>query len=255
MDERTRPSQHRPSSHGRPGGGPCCGGRHHLRGYIQADSGRRSTTAPPSSRCSKRPPCLVRWTPTLPDGLVGSGGQFLAKLVRRRWRLPRQQRRTHVDPRRTHRTHHIGRVRIDPHRPDRMWVAALGELYSRTKEAASGTEMPATPGRVLDRGRERQPVVGAVDLVVDPSNPDTSTPPRDRTRRAQIHRGRGRIGVWESEDGGDTWTRISQLDGFPKVPRRAASASRTMRHPTPCTPSSTTRPPGRWTKLLPRRRD
>ena len=35
--------------------------------------------------------------------LVGSGGEFLAKLVRRRWRLPQRRRGPHVGPRRTHR--------------------------------------------------------------------------------------------------------------------------------------------------------
>ena len=105
-------------------------------------------------------------------------------------------------------THHIGRVCIDPNRPDRMWVAALGELYSENQ--GGGVYRTEDGGdtwtRVLTVQGNAKSVAGAVDLVVDPRNPDhlyAST--WDRTRRAHefTEAGAG-SGIWESEDGGDT---------------------------------------------------
>ena len=119
-------------------------------------------------------------------------------------------------------THHIGRVCIDPNRPDRMWVAALGELYS--KNQGGGVYRTEDGGdtwtRVLTVQGDTKSVVGAVDLVVDQGNPDhLYAATWDRTRRAHefTEAGAG-SGIWESQDGGNTWTRISQLDGFPEGP-------------------------------------
>ena len=42
-------------------------------------------------------------------------------------------------------SHHIGRVIIDRVNPDRMWVAALGELYSDNLEAPCTAPPMAVP--------------------------------------------------------------------------------------------------------------
>ena len=119
-------------------------------------------------------------------------------------------------------THHVGRVCIDPNRPDRMWVAALGELYS--KNQGGGVYRTEDGGdtwtRVLTVKGDGKSVVGAVDLVVDPGNPNhLYAATWDRTRRAHefTEAGAG-SGIWESQDGGNTWIRISKLHGFPEGP-------------------------------------
>lgn len=111
-------------------------------------------------------------------------------------------------------TDRIGAIRVDPRDSDRVFVAALGKLY--------------TPGgqrgiyRTTDGGRTWQQVLagdsgaGFVDLVLDPQNPDVLYAAGwERSRRPWdfIEGGDG-SGVWKTTNGGDSWTRLD--GGLPR---------------------------------------
>ncbi|HSG39518.1 MAG TPA: glycosyl hydrolase [Thermoanaerobaculia bacterium] len=111
---------------------------------------------------------------------------------------------------------HIPRVRIHPKNPDLVYAAVLGHLFGpnemrgvyRTKDGGAHWE------RVLyvnDR-------VGAVDLVMDPTNPQVLYASMWNVRRTpySLESGGPGSGLWKSTDGGDTWTELSRNPGLPK---------------------------------------
>ena len=120
-------------------------------------------------------------------------------------------------------THHIGRIHVDAQNPDRIWVAAQGELYSNN--SGGGVYRSEDGGdswtRVLSiSGKNKNSVIGVVDLVVDDSDSDhLFAASWDRTRRAHdfTESGEG-SGIWESTDGGNSWERISEDTSFPEGP-------------------------------------
>lgn len=116
---------------------------------------------------------------------------------------------------------HIGRVAIHPQNPDIIYVAALGELY--TPNQGGGVYKSEDGGTTWQRvlnvpGKRSGEVVGAVDLVLDITQPEHILAATwDRTRRAHdfLEGGPG-SGIWETLDGGATWSRISSREGFPE---------------------------------------
>ena len=114
-------------------------------------------------------------------------------------------------------SHHIGRVIIDRVNPDRMWVAALGELYS---DNLGGALYRTTDGGAQWEAVLTVPGVGFVDMVADETDADhLFAASWDRTRRAhEFTEGGTGSGIWESTDGGDSWARISADNDFPEGP-------------------------------------
>jgi photosystem II stability/assembly factor-like uncharacterized protein len=130
-------------------------------------------------------------------------------------------------------SHHIGRIVIHPTDPGVVYVAALGHLYSENPErgvfktADGGKTWTKVLGVEVD-GR----AVGAVELVMDPTDPETlyaATYDRFRKPWALGIGGPG-SGIHKTTDGGKTWTKLtSGLPGgvlgriglaiFPKNPR------------------------------------
>ncbi len=111
-------------------------------------------------------------------------------------------------------TDRIGRVLVDPKDGDRVYVGALGRLY--------------TPGgergvfRTTDGGKTWEPVLpggdwaGCIDLVMDPSDSRTLYAAMwERSRRPwEFVEGGSGSGIYKTTDGGDTWTRLE--GGFPQ---------------------------------------
>jgi photosystem II stability/assembly factor-like uncharacterized protein len=114
-------------------------------------------------------------------------------------------------------TRHIGKIEVHPDDPDVAFVAALGNLWAPNEERGVF--------RTTDGGESWHKVLyvdehtGAVDLVMDPSNPDVlyaATYQRRRTAWGFNGGGPG-SGIHKSTDGGDTWVELT--NGIPEGDR------------------------------------
>jgi len=111
-------------------------------------------------------------------------------------------------------TRHIGEVRVDPRNADVVWVAALGNLWADSEER--GVYKSSDGGRTWDKSLFVDPHTGAVDLVLDPANPDVAYAAMyQRQRRTWGFNGGGPgSGIYRTQDGGATWTELSE--GLPE---------------------------------------
>jgi len=113
-------------------------------------------------------------------------------------------------------SHHIGRIVIHPDHPDIVWVAALGHLYSNNAER--GVYKTTDGGKSWRNVLFINDSTGAIDLAIDPTNPDILyAAVWERSRRAwNFAEGGISSGIYKSMDGGENWTRISTPEsGFP----------------------------------------
>jgi photosystem II stability/assembly factor-like uncharacterized protein len=106
-------------------------------------------------------------------------------------------------------TQSIGRVVVHPTNPDIVYVAAVGHLYGPNEERGvfKTTDGGQTWTKVLYVNQD----VGAIEIVMDPSNANTlmaSTYERRRTGWGFVGGGPG-SGIHKSTDGGRTWTKLS----------------------------------------------
>jgi len=109
----------------------------------------------------------------------------------------------------------IGKIIVHPEDSNTVWVAAQGPVWSpggergvyKTTDGGENWEL------VLSSDNE---YTGAGDLMIDPRNPDrlyATTWQRHRTVAAYVGGG-PESGLWRSEDGGETWTKLKT--GLPK---------------------------------------
>lgn len=113
-------------------------------------------------------------------------------------------------------SHHIARIILHPTNPDVLWVAVLGHLYSPNAER--GVYKTTDGGLTWTRTLFVDENSGAIDLCLDPNNPNTLFAASwQRTRRAWNFDGAGiGSGIWKSTDGGTTWQKINTVEsGFP----------------------------------------
>ncbi len=106
-------------------------------------------------------------------------------------------------------TQTIARVIVHPARPDTVYVAASGHEWTdnQTRGVFKTTDGGATWNKVLYRG----PATGAIDLVMDPTDPDTLYAAMwQRVRRKwsdpRVEPGDDQSGIWKTTDGGATWS-------------------------------------------------
>ncbi len=111
-------------------------------------------------------------------------------------------------------TQQIGMIRVDPHDPNRVFVAALGHPY--------GPNAQRGVFRSLDGGRTWKKVLGpnddtgAIDIIFKPGDANTIYAALWQTRRPPWNvyppsSGPG-SGLYKSTDGGEHWTQLT--DGF-----------------------------------------
>jgi len=113
-------------------------------------------------------------------------------------------------------TQTIGRIRIHPSNPDIAFVAALGNPYGPNPER--GVFRTKDGGKTWDRVLFRDEKTGAVDLVIDPKNPDVLYATLWEVFRTphSLSSGGPGSGLFKSTDGGSTWKELSKNAGLPQ---------------------------------------
>ena len=108
----------------------------------------------------------------------------------------------------------IGRLAVDPNNPQHIFAAAAGQLYNHGGERGvyKSTDGGSTWTQVLAGDND---TTGAVDLAIDPSNPNRVFAAMwDHLREPDLRTYGGvGSGVYRSTDGGSTWQRLT--NGLP----------------------------------------
>ena len=113
-------------------------------------------------------------------------------------------------------SHHIGRIIIHPNDSEVLWIAALGHLYSENIER--GVYKSVNGGESWIKTLYVNELTGAIDLIIDESNPDILYASMwEKDRKAWNFDGAGLgSGIYKSTDGGINWLEISGgSSGFP----------------------------------------
>lgn len=108
-------------------------------------------------------------------------------------------------------TQHIGKIAVDPRNADVLFVAAIGHLYAAN--ADRGVFRSRDGGRSWQKVLYKDENVGAVEVVIDPTNSQTVYAGLWNTRRPPWFtyaptNGPGG-GIFKSVDGGTTWKQLT----------------------------------------------
>ena len=108
-------------------------------------------------------------------------------------------------------SHHIARIVIHPARPDTVYVAAMGHLFSRNEER--GVFRTRDGGKTWEKVLYVDDGTGAIDLAIDRSSPDTLYAAMYEKHRSpwQLVLGGPGTGVYRTGDGGTTWQKLAGL--------------------------------------------
>lgn len=113
-------------------------------------------------------------------------------------------------------TRQIGRVRVHPRNSDIVYVAALGHLFAPNEQR--GVFRSKDGGKTWEKILYRGDKAGAIDLIMDPTNPNILYAGFWEVYRKPwtLESGGPGGGIFKSTDGGDTWTEITRNQGLPK---------------------------------------
>jgi photosystem II stability/assembly factor-like uncharacterized protein len=106
-------------------------------------------------------------------------------------------------------SHHIGRIVMHPDDSDIVYVAAMGHLWGPNPDR--GLYRTKDGGETWERILFVDPQTGAVDVAMDPSNPDILYAAMYQRQRRPwgFHGGGPGSGLYKSTDGGDSWTKLT----------------------------------------------
>ena len=109
---------------------------------------------------------------------------------------------------------HIPRMVIDPDNSDIVYAAVLGDIYKPTSER--GVYKSIDGGKTWKKVLFSNAQSGAVELVMDPTNPRNLYASTWRLQRTPYSLSSGGEGsdLWKSTDRGETWEKISDNPGF-----------------------------------------
>ena len=110
---------------------------------------------------------------------------------------------------------HISRIRIHPDNPNVVYAAVMGNLFAPNAER--GVYKSTDGGKNWKKVLYANEHAGAVDLVLDPSNPRIMYASTWRIRRTpySLESGGDGSGLYKSTDGGETWKEITGNKGLP----------------------------------------
>jgi photosystem II stability/assembly factor-like uncharacterized protein len=109
----------------------------------------------------------------------------------------------------------VSKIRVHPTNPDLVYAAVLGHSYDA--HASRGVYRSKDGGKSWEKVLYRDDRSGAVDLTMDPKNPDVlyaATWQVYRTPWSMESGGPGSA-LYKSTDGGSTWTDITKNKGLP----------------------------------------
>ena len=112
-------------------------------------------------------------------------------------------------------TQHIGRIVVHPTNPNIVWVASLGALYSKNKDR--GIYKTTDGGKTWKKTLYVNDESGIIELTIHPTNPKqlyAAAWEKDRKAWNFKENGPG-SGVYMSEDGGDSWKKVTK--GLPEA--------------------------------------
>ncbi|MGH9459183.1 MAG: WD40/YVTN/BNR-like repeat-containing protein [Thermoanaerobaculia bacterium] len=111
---------------------------------------------------------------------------------------------------------HIPRIRIHPTDADVVYAAALGHLFGPSDER--GVYRTTDGGKSWERILFVNRDTGAVDLILDPTNPRVLYATMWRVRRTpwSLESGGEGSSIWKSTDGGDSWVELTRRPGLPE---------------------------------------
>jgi photosystem II stability/assembly factor-like uncharacterized protein len=116
-------------------------------------------------------------------------------------------------------TRQIGRIHVHPRNPEVVWVAALGDSFGPSQHR--GVYRTRDGGRSWQKVLYRDEDAGAIDLTLDPANPDVLYASLLEMRRFPWgfrSAGPG-TGIFKTTDGGDHWTELTEYPGLPSGPK------------------------------------
>tara|TARA_R110000787_G_scaffold55942_1_gene128801 strand:+ start:2621 stop:5833 length:3213 start_codon:yes stop_codon:yes gene_type:complete len=113
-------------------------------------------------------------------------------------------------------TRNIHRIIVDPTNPNTVYVAAIGSPWGEHKER--GVYKTTDGGKTWKQILYNNIRTGASDLVMDPSNPNKLIASMWEHKRDPwfFKSGGEGSGLYITYDGGDTWKKMTDKEGFPK---------------------------------------
>ena len=107
-------------------------------------------------------------------------------------------------------TKHVGRILIHPRNPDVVYVAAVGDLWGPNEER--GVFRTTDGGETWEKVLYVDEHTGAIDLAMDPGDPNTIFAGMYQRRRTGwgFNGGGPGSGLHRTLDGGDSWTELTE---------------------------------------------